>query len=351
MSPLKHSYHKIRLSLKAFFFKAAVDAVRERGQTQGATLGDEQPGCCNRRTGGGSSCQPRQDMLDRLSLLLCSRELLGHVTGYIAEEASLGHRNLKEPNFEGVPMSTRHSQRWRSWTTSVDIAWHRDCAITFVVHGVKSGAVQISSSLEAPAHPPMQRSTSGRREECQVYCWYAPCTFHWQLNWLRSARRAMVPWGFATTVILRPPVLPPEVDLVCLQPGRELDRDGGNRAPPLCRGNGAWPYPQSTMRRWLIQERHLSVLTAQAREAAIVNITQRQATTAFRNAQVTRCLKQDPTRLYKDVRSSLPDATSSLKRRTPECYFREKALLACWSAQGRWSPATQTGVSAAWCVQ
>ncbi len=103
MSPLKHSYHKIRLSLKAFFFKAAVDGVRERGQTQGATLGDEQPGCCNRRTGGGSSCQPRQDMLDRLSLLLCSRELLGHVTGCIAEEASLGHRNLKEPNFVGCP--------------------------------------------------------------------------------------------------------------------------------------------------------------------------------------------------------------------------------------------------------
>ncbi len=54
-----------------------------------------------------------------------------------------------------------------------------------------------SSPPEAPAHPPMQRSTSGRREERQGYCWYAPCrgpsTFHWQLNWLRSARGAMVP--------------------------------------------------------------------------------------------------------------------------------------------------------------
>ncbi len=34
-----------------------------------------------------------------------------------------------------------------------------------------------------------------------------------------------------------------------------------------------------------------------------------------------------------------------------ECSFREKTLLACWSAQGRWSSATQTEGSAAWCVQ
>ncbi len=50
-----------------------------------------------------------------------------------------------------------------------------------------------------------------------------------------------------------------------------------------------------------------------------------------------------PTRLYKDATSSLPDTTSSLKRRTRKCSFREKTLLACWSAQGRWSSATQTG--------
>ncbi len=63
------------------------------------------------------------------------------------------------------------------------------------------------------------------------------------------------------------------------------------------------------------------------------------------------CLKQDPTRLYKDVASSLPDATSSLKRCTRECSFREQAFLACWSAQGWWSSATQTGGNAARCVQ
>ncbi len=155
----------------------------------------------------------------------------------------------------------------------------------------------------------MQWSTFGRREEHQGYCWYAlfrgPSMFHWQLNWLRSARGAMVPWleGFATTVILRPPVLPPEVDLSYLQPGQKLDRDGGNSSTPLSRQRSlaATPKWASTMRRRLIHERHLGVLTAQTRETAIVTITQRQATTTSRNARVTRCLKQDPTRLYKDA--------------------------------------------------
>ncbi len=131
-------------SSTALLLEAAADAVREWGWMQGAALGDEQAGHCNRRTGGGSSCPPRQEVLDRLSLLLCSQELLGHVTGCVTEEASLGYRNLKEPNFVGVPMSTRHSQRWRSWTTSVDIARPRDRAITFVARGARSGAVRSS---------------------------------------------------------------------------------------------------------------------------------------------------------------------------------------------------------------
>ncbi len=126
-------------SSTAPLLEAAADAVREQGWMQGAALGDEQAGCYNRRTGGGSSCPPRQEVLDRLSLLLCSRELLGHVTGCVAEDASLGYRNLEEPNFVGVPMSTRHSQRLRSWTTSVNIAQPRDRAITFVICNTKRG--------------------------------------------------------------------------------------------------------------------------------------------------------------------------------------------------------------------
>ncbi len=84
-------------SSTAPLLEAAADAVLEQGWMQGAALGDEQAGRCNRRTGGGSSCPPRQEVLDRLSLLPCSRELLGQVTGCVAEEASLGYRNLEEP--------------------------------------------------------------------------------------------------------------------------------------------------------------------------------------------------------------------------------------------------------------
>ncbi len=110
-------------------------------------------GCCNRRTGGGSNCLPRQVMWDRLSLLLCSRELQGHVTSCVAEEASLGCRSLEELNFVGVPMSTRHSQRWRSWTTS-EIARPRDRAITYVARGTRSGAVRRSFRTSKPWTPP-----------------------------------------------------------------------------------------------------------------------------------------------------------------------------------------------------
>ncbi len=102
------------------------------------------------------------------------------------------------------------------------------------------------------------------------------------------------PGGFATTVILRPPMPPPEVVLVCLQPEREPYRGRGNRAPPFCRSNRAWPQLQDdhlpTVRRCLIHGRHLSMLTAQAREAAIMTITRHQVTTASRNARVTRFL-------------------------------------------------------------
>ncbi len=141
-------------SSTAPLLEAAADAVRERGWMQGAALGDEQAGRCNRRTGWGSSCLPRQEVLDRLSLLLCSRELLGHVTGCVGEEASLGYRNLEEPNFVYVLMSTRHSQKWRSWTTSVDIARPRDRAIPFVARGARSGPVRSSFRTSGSWPPP-----------------------------------------------------------------------------------------------------------------------------------------------------------------------------------------------------
>ncbi len=128
----------------------------------GCGAGADAGGCPRRRAGWAlqltngwsSSCPPRQDMLDRLTLLLCSQELLGHVTGCIAEEASLEYRKFEEPYFVGIPMSTRHSQRWRSWTTSVDIARPRDRAITFVARGARSGAVRSSFRTSGSWPPP-----------------------------------------------------------------------------------------------------------------------------------------------------------------------------------------------------
>ncbi len=56
-------------------------------------------------------------------------------------------------------MSARHSQRWRSWTTMVDIARPRDRAVTFVARSARSVAVR--SSLRTPGSwPPSCRSLS-----------------------------------------------------------------------------------------------------------------------------------------------------------------------------------------------
>ncbi len=76
---------------------------------------------------GGSSRFPlAHDVLDRLSLLLCCRELLGKDMG--------AFRNC---TFSCSFMSVRHSRRWRSWTTSVDITRSRDYVITFVARSAR----------------------------------------------------------------------------------------------------------------------------------------------------------------------------------------------------------------------
>ncbi len=80
------------------------------GTDAGAALGDEQAGALQPADGWRQQLPAGQDVLDRLSLLLSSRELLGHALDCVAEEASLGHRALEEPNFVDIPMSTRHSQ-------------------------------------------------------------------------------------------------------------------------------------------------------------------------------------------------------------------------------------------------
>ncbi len=61
----------------AVWFEAAADAMQ--GQMQGAALDDEQAGELQPADGWRLQLPARQNVLDRLSLLLCSRELLGHV--------------------------------------------------------------------------------------------------------------------------------------------------------------------------------------------------------------------------------------------------------------------------------
>ncbi len=47
-------------------------------------------------------------------------------------------------------MSVRHSPRWRSWATSVDIALPRDCAVTFVARSAR--CTQDAAHVEPPGH-------------------------------------------------------------------------------------------------------------------------------------------------------------------------------------------------------
>ncbi len=81
-------------SSTAPLLKAAADAVRERGWMQGAALGERAGWALQPADGWRQQLPAEAGRIDRLSLLLCSQELLGHVTGCIAEEASLGYRNL-----------------------------------------------------------------------------------------------------------------------------------------------------------------------------------------------------------------------------------------------------------------
>ncbi len=94
-------------------------------------------------------------MLDRLSLLLCSRELLGHVTGCVAEETSLGYRNLEEPNLSASlcqPDTARGGAPGpQVWTSHDPETITYIYAITFVARGqVQYGAL---SELKDCDHP------------------------------------------------------------------------------------------------------------------------------------------------------------------------------------------------------
>ncbi len=98
---------------------------------------------CRLRPGPGGSggwcITPGQDVLDRLSLLLYRRELLGKALDGVAEQPRLGDVASRKRALSTSFISARLSQRW---TTMVDIAFQRDRAVTFVARRVKSVAVR-----------------------------------------------------------------------------------------------------------------------------------------------------------------------------------------------------------------
>ncbi len=96
------------------------------------------------RGSGGWCITPGQDVLDRLGLLLYRRELLGEALGGVAEQPCLGDGGSRKRALSASFISAKLSQRWRSWTTMVDIAFPRDRAVTFVACRVKSVAVRSS---------------------------------------------------------------------------------------------------------------------------------------------------------------------------------------------------------------
>ncbi len=85
---------------------------------------------------GGWCITPGQDVLDRLGLLLLPNSP--------PWEMGASRKRALSTSF----ISARLSQRWRSWTTMVDIAFPRDRAVTFVARRAKS--VDVRSSCINP---------------------------------------------------------------------------------------------------------------------------------------------------------------------------------------------------------
>ncbi len=102
---------------------------------------------------GGRCIMPGQDVLDRLGLLLYRRELLGKALDGVVEQPgnsqtiANSYREMGASRKRALStsfISARLSQRWRSWTTMVDIAVPRDHAVTFVARRAKSVTVRSS---------------------------------------------------------------------------------------------------------------------------------------------------------------------------------------------------------------
>ncbi len=133
-------------------WKAAA-AAWERGRPQGGAHGDEQ----------AEGLQPewkQQRVSSGAWVCFCAAEnCWAQLSTASPKRPVCDTGAFRNCTFSCSFMSVRHSQRWRSWTTSVDIARPRDCAVTFVARSARSVAAR-SSCRTARSCPPSCRFLS-----------------------------------------------------------------------------------------------------------------------------------------------------------------------------------------------
>ncbi len=106
---------------------------------------------------GSSRIPPAHDVFVCLILLFWCRKLLGKALDSVAKEAGLRHGSIQELYLLLLLHVSETQPECCSWTTSMDIAWPRDCAVTFVAWNARSVAA-CSSCRTTSSWPPSCRS-------------------------------------------------------------------------------------------------------------------------------------------------------------------------------------------------
>ncbi len=140
-------------SSTAPLLEAAVDAVRGRGVDAGGRPRRRAGWALQPADGGGSSCPPRQEVLDRLSLLLCSRELMGQVTGLRHRRGQSGIQEPEGTDLCRRPYVNQTQPDGGAPGHKCGIARPSDHAITFVARGQVAVVRSSFSELRIVNHP------------------------------------------------------------------------------------------------------------------------------------------------------------------------------------------------------
>ncbi len=214
-------------------------------------------------------------------------------------------------------------------------------------------AAQPNRHLQNLAHPPMQRSTSCHLLVLRTRCWAPPCPKTLSEEFVRERQMVRCAGG------VRGP--------------RRLTRQGSSHCNPqitLTMSQSSPPKPGGAkmgqgeevsrtqhrdghvpaMRTWLIHERCLSVLIAQARGTAIVTIRWSQETTTSRNTRAGSHLWKDARRSWSSFRFALlENALLKVLKRPGEVAARpqnEELQHAVRSSTGQQPPLTRRNTNA-----